>query len=222
MLFNNYLNKEPSLKYISTLLLSFSNWDFLQLRTCNSVIHQTKNLIKTTFGGKFPLLVKLQKKGFPKNTKTKVFLLNSIAGDSPTNAFLCRSDEALQLLFSNFLFLVTFVKNRLWSHLQLDGVWKWPHFPGSYKSSHSQMFYKIDVLKNFVKFTGKNLCRSFFLINLHVSHLFWSLFLILIVFPVNFAKFLRTPFFRTPPVAASEANYKFQNKLQVNCGRLAS
>ena len=47
-------------------------------------------------------------------------------------------------------------------------------------------------------------------------------FLILIVFPVNFAKFLRKPFFRTPPVAASEANYKFQNKLQVNCGRLAS
>ena len=199
MLFNNYVNKEPSLKYISTLLLSFSNWDFLQLRTCNSVIHQTKNLIKTTFGGKFPLLVKLQKKGFPKNTKTKVFLLNSIAGDSPTNAFLSRSGEVLQWLFSNFLFLVTFVKNRLWSHLQLDGVWKWPDFPGSYKSSHSQMFYKIGVLKNFVKFT-----------------------LILIVFPVNFAKFLRTPFFRTPPVAASEANYKFQNKLQVNCGRLAS
>ena len=205
MLFNNYLNKEPSLKYISTLLLSFSNWDFLQLLTCSSVIHQTKNLIKTTFWGKFPLLVKLQKKGFSKNTKTKVFLLNSIAGDSPTNAFLCRSGKVLQLLFSNFLFLVLFVKNRLWSHLQL-GVWKWPHFPGSYKSSHSQMFYKIGVLKNFVKFTEKNLCRSFFLMKLHVSHLFWSLFLILIVFPVTFAKFLRTPFFRTPPVAASEAN----------------
>ena len=206
MLFNHYLNKEPSLKYISRLSLSFSIWDFLQLLTCSSVIHQTKNLIKTTFWGKFPLLVKLQKEGFQKNTKTKVFLLNSIAGDSPANAFLCRSDEVLQLLFSNFLFLVTFVKNRLWSHLQLDGVWKWPHFPGSYKSSHSQMFYKIGVLKNFVKFTEKNLCRSFFLMKLHVSHLFWSLFLILIVFPVTFAKFLRTPFFRTPPVAASEAN----------------
>ena len=160
MLFNNYLNKEPSLKYISTLLLSFSNWDFLQLLTCSSVIHQTKNLIKTTFWGKFPLLVKLQKKGFSKNTKTKVFLLNSIAGDSPTNAFLCRSGKVLQLLFSNFLFLVLFVKNRLWSHLQL-GVWKWPHFPGSYKSSHSQMFYKIGVLKNFVKIHRKKPVSEF-------------------------------------------------------------
>ena len=38
------------------------------------------------------------------------------------------------------------------------------------------MFCKRGVLRNFVKFAGKNLCRSLF-------------------FPVNFAKFLRTSFF---------------------------
>ena len=64
------------------------------------------------------------------------------------------------------------------------------------RSSRSQMFFKISVLKNFAVFTGK--------------HQLWSLFLIKLqtwrsakrlqhrCFPVNIAKFLRTP-----PVAAS-------------------
>ena len=43
------------------------------------------------------------------------------------------------------------------------------------------MFFNIDVLKNFVTFTGKHLCRSLFLIT------------------------LQTFFDRTPPVAASAA-----------------
>ena len=47
----------------------------------------------------------------------------------------------------------------------------------SIKPSRSQMFFKIGVIKNFANFTGKQL--------------FCSLFLI---FPVKFAKFLRTPF----------------------------
>ena len=39
---------------------------------------------------------------------------------------------------------------------------------GSYysRSSHSEMFFKIAALKNFKKFTGKYMCRSFFLIKL--------------------------------------------------------
>ena len=41
------------------------------------------------------------------------------------------------------------------------------------------MFFKIGVLKNFAKFTGKHLCWSWFLIKLHV----------------NIVKFLRTAFF---------------------------
>ena len=37
----------------------------------------------------------------------------------------------------------------------------------AFRSSCSQMFYKIGVLKNFAKFTGKHLCWSHFLIKLH-------------------------------------------------------
>ena len=49
----------------------------------------------------------------------------------------------------------------------------------AHKSNRSQMFFKIGVLKNFAKFTGKHLCWSWFLIKLHV----------------NIVKFLRTAFF---------------------------
>ena len=52
-----------------------------------------------------------------------------------------------------------------------------------------------DVLKKFVKFKGKHLCRSHFIKKEAPTQ----------VFPMNFAKFLRTPFFwRTPLVVASD------------------
>ena len=35
-----------------------------------------------------------------------------------------------------------------------------------HRSSHSQIFFKIGILKNFSNFTGKHLCRSFFLTKL--------------------------------------------------------
>ena len=38
----------------------------------------------------------------------------------------------------------------------------------AFRSSRSQMFYKIGVLKNFAKFTGKHLCWSHFLMKLHM------------------------------------------------------
>ena len=54
-------------------------------------------------------------------------------------------------------------------------------------SSRSQMLFKIGVPKNFANFTGKNLCLSLFLVTkTRVQHR---------CFPVNFKKFLRTPFF---------------------------
>ena len=53
------------------------------------------------------------------------------------------------------------------------------------RSSRSQMFFKIDVLKNFAIFTGKHLCWSLFLIKLQAFK----------CFPVNIAKFLRSSFF---------------------------
>ena len=60
----------------------------------------------------------------------------------------------------------------------------------------SEMFYKKGVLENFAKFTGKRLCHSIFfnkVADLSPATLFqkrlWHR-----CFPVNFAKFLRTPF----------------------------
>ena len=64
------------------------------------------------------------------------------------------------------------------------------------KSSHQRCVHKKSVLKNFGKFTGKHLCQSLFFnkvaglgpptsLKKKLGHRF---------FPVNFMKFLRTPF----------------------------
>ena len=52
------------------------------------------------------------------------------------------------------------------------------------RSSRPEVFYKKGVLRNFAKVTGKNLCQSLF-----IKKRLWHS-----CFPVNFAKFLRTPF----------------------------
>ena len=65
------------------------------------------------------------------------------------------------------------------------------------RSSRPEVFCKKGVLKNFTKCTGKHLCQSFFfnkvaglrpatLLKMRLWHR---------CFPVNFAKFSRTPFF---------------------------
>ena len=77
---------------------------------------------------------------------------------------------------------------------------------GRCRSSHRRCSIEKGVLKNFAKFTGKYLRQSLFfnkvadlkpaiLLKKKLRHR---------CFHVKFAKFLRTPFFRTPPVAASE------------------
>ena len=53
----------------------------------------------------------------------------------------------------------------------------------------SQMFFKIDVLKNFANFTGKHQCWSLFLVNFIKKRLQHK------CFPVKYANFLRTTFF---------------------------
>ena len=53
------------------------------------------------------------------------------------------------------------------------------------RSSCPEVFCKKDVLRNFAKFTGKHLYQNSFLIKLQPR-----------CFPVNSAKFLRTPFFK--------------------------
>ena len=67
------------------------------------------------------------------------------------------------------------------------------------------MFCKTGVLRNFAKLPGKHLCQSFFFnkvaglspATLLKKRLWHRCFL------VNLAKFQRTPFFTTPPLAAS-------------------
>ena len=60
-------------------------------------------------------------------------------------------------------------------------------------SSHSQRFFKIRVLKNFVKLTGKYLCRSLQLITLRRAA-FFKTRLRHNCFIANFVNFLKTTF----------------------------
>ena len=64
------------------------------------------------------------------------------------------------------------------------------------RSSRLEVFCKKGVLRNFEKFTGKHLCQSLFFNKVAcyrpatlLKKRFWNR-----CFPVNFAKFLRTPF----------------------------
>ena len=63
---------------------------------------------------------------------------------------------------------------RIWLNLIISKV---------LRSSRSQMFYKLGVLKKFAKFAGKHLFWSHFLIKLHTC------------FPTIFVEFSRTPIF---------------------------
>ena len=69
----------------------------------------------------------------------------------------------------------------------------------SFRSRLPEVFYKNIVTKNVAKFTENHLCQS--LASLRATTLLkkrlWHR-----CFPVNFVKFLRTPFYRTAPVAA--------------------
>ena len=65
------------------------------------------------------------------------------------------------------------------------------------RSSRTEVFYKTGVLRKFAKFIGKHLCKSLFfnkVAGLRPATLLkkglWHR-----CFPVNFAKFLRTPFY---------------------------
>ena len=83
----------------------------------------------------------------------------------------------------------------------LAGKMKWLKLS---RSSHPELFCPKGVLKKFTKFTGKRLCQNIFfnkiagrpstLLNKRLWHR---------CFPMNFGKFLRTLYYRTPLVAAS-------------------
>ena len=66
----------------------------------------------------------------------------------------------------------------------------------THRSSHPEIFCKKGVLKNFAKFTGKHLCQCLVFNTVaglrpatSLKKRLWHTY-----FPVNFAKFLRTPF----------------------------
>ena len=66
------------------------------------------------------------------------------------------------------------------------------------RSSRSQMFFKIDVLKNFSIFTGKHLCWSLFFIKLFIKEESPTQ-----AFSCEYCEILMNRFFyRTPSVAA--------------------
>ena len=68
-------------------------------------------------------------------------------------------------------------------------IYHYFHFESiKFRSSCSQMSFKIDVLKNFVIFTGKHLCWSLFIIKLPAFKPHRC-------FPMNIVEFLRTAFF---------------------------
>ena len=68
------------------------------------------------------------------------------------------------------------------------------------RSSCPEVFYKKGVLRSFAKFTGKHLCQRLFLMKLQT----WPATLLKKglwrkCFPVNFARFLSTPFLQNSP-----------------------
>ena len=98
-----------------------------------------------------------------------------------------------EVAFSHKALLNNFVPINFWRQSKTSNV-LWSTFEelsSIFRSSRSQMFYKIVVLENFAKLTGKHLSWSVFLIKLKAFN-FNKKTLQHRCFPVNFAKFLRT------------------------------
>ena len=93
----------------------------------------------------------------------------------------------------------TFIENSYFCFpiifLFLFSFFYWKTFEKMYKSSHQRCSVKKGVLRNFSKSTGKHLCQSLFFSKVAgalatlLKKRLWHR-----CFPVNFAKFLRTPF----------------------------
>ena len=52
---------------------------------------------------------------------------------------------------------------KYWRLIQTDFLTKFAEKDTKHRSSHPEVFCKVDILKNFVKFAGKHLCRSLFI-----------------------------------------------------------
>ena len=83
------------------------------------------------------------------------------------------------------------------------------------------MFFNLGDFKNFAKFTGKHLRKSLYfnkVPGVSPATLFkkrlWHR-----CFPVTFGKFLRTSFYKTPPVDVSESSMSLSPKKLIHCWR---
>ena len=83
------------------------------------------------------------------------------------------------------------------------------------RGSRPEVFCKKVVLREFTKFTGKHLCQSLCLVKFAtlLKKRLWQR-----CFPVNFAKFLRTPFLpehlRWLLLKLSQINLEFSGKIR--------
>ena len=103
---------------------------------------------------------------------------------------VCRNFQELHLIYSHFQFTWQFPK------LEKERQKKRKKF--TFRNSLPKLFYKKAVLKNFARFTGKQLCQSLFfnkvsglrsatLLRMRLWHRY---------FPVTFARFLRASFLK--------------------------
>ena len=67
------------------------------------------------------------------------------------------------------------------------------------RSSHRRSSVRKGVLRNFAKFTGKHLRQSLYFNKVAEASNFIKIETLVQVFPVNSAKFLRTPFLQNMP-----------------------
>ena len=87
-----------------------------------------------------------------------------------------------------------------------------------FRSSRSEVIFKKRVLRNFTKFTGKHLCQKLFFNKFEglmpatlLKKRLWHM-----CFPINFVKFLRTPFLhRTPLVATAVCLFLFYLRIKL-------
>ena len=99
---------------------------------------------------------------------------------------VARNQEFLPKKFRSLEITISWWNIFLWKQCSKISRWQWT-------SSYSQMVFKLGVLKNFAKFTGKHTCWSLFLIKLAFN--FIKKRLQHRCFPVKFADFFRTAFF---------------------------
>ena len=124
--------------------------------------------------------------------------------------FVCKSNhfnlwwyDKANIIWGNYRSLGSFlfVVNKVWHSLMVSFVWFHYSrcFSWSYRSSHQRCSIKKSVLRNLTKFTGKHLCQRIFFNKIAglrpltlLKKRLWHR-----CFPVNFAKFLRTPFLQS-------------------------